>query len=50
MRVDSVAQAVTNQYWALLRAARFPLAAWGVLIGLAAAILMWRDRPARKFG
>jgi hypothetical protein len=50
MRVDSVAGAVINQHWALLRAARFPLAAWSILIGLAWAILWWRERPARRFG
>jgi hypothetical protein len=50
MRVDSVAEAVTNQYWALLRAAKFPLAAWTLLIALAAAVLWWRERPARRFG
>jgi hypothetical protein len=50
MRVDSVTQAVTNQYWALLRAAKFPLAAWMLLIALTAAILWWRERPARRFG
>jgi hypothetical protein len=50
MRVDSVSEAVTNQYWALLRAAKFPLAAWTLLIALAAAVLWWRERPARRFG
>jgi hypothetical protein len=50
MRVDSVAGAVTNQYWALIRAARFPLIGWAILIGLAAAIIKWRERPARKLG
>jgi hypothetical protein len=50
MRVPSVAEAVTHQYLALLRAARFPLVAWTLLIGLAAAILGWCARPARKFG
>jgi hypothetical protein len=50
MRVDSVAGTVTNQYSALLKAARFPLVAWTLLIGLAAAVLVWRARPARRFG
>ena len=50
MRVDSVSEAVTNQYWALLRAAKFPLTAWMLLIALAAAVLWWRERPARRFG
>jgi hypothetical protein len=49
MRVDSVAGAVTNQYWALIRAARFPLIGWTILIGLAWAIIKWRERPTRKF-
>jgi hypothetical protein len=50
MRVDSVSEAVTNQYRALLRAAKFPLTAWTLLIALAAAVLWWRERPARRFG
>ena len=49
-RVPSVAEAVTNQYQALLKAARFPIIGWTLLIGLAAAILAWRERPARRFG
>jgi hypothetical protein len=50
MRVDSVAGAVTNQYWALLKAARFPIIGWTLMIGLALAIIRWRERPARTFG
>jgi hypothetical protein len=44
MRVPSVAAALTDQHWALVRAARFPFAAWALLIGLAAAICQWRNR------
>jgi len=32
---------------ALLMAARFPLAAWIFLCGLAAALIGWRKRPVR---
>jgi hypothetical protein len=50
MRVPSVMDAIADQYWALLKAARFPLVAWTLLIALAAAFLAWRARPARKLG
>jgi hypothetical protein len=50
MRVGAVSEAVTNQYWALLRAAKFPLTAWTLLIALAAAVPWWRECPARRFG
>ena len=55
MRVPSISAALANQYWALLRAARFPFAAWIVLVGIAAAIMTITGRarlaaasPARQ--
>jgi hypothetical protein len=44
MRVPSVAGAITDQYWALARAARWPFGAWALLIALAAAVIEWRHR------
>ena len=49
MRVPSVEQALVNQYWALARTICFPLAIWTLFIGIAAAVLKWREaRPARR--
>ena len=49
MRVPSVEQVLVNQYWALARAICFPLAIWTLFIGIAAAVLKWREaRPARR--
>lgn len=49
MRVPSVEQALVNQYWALARAVCFPLAIWALFIGIAAAVLKWREaRSARR--
>jgi len=42
MRVPSVAETVTAERLALLRAARVPFAAWILLMGLTAAVLAWR--------
>jgi len=44
MRVPSVAQALSEQHWALARAARYPLAAWALLMVLAATVIQWRKR------
>lgn len=44
MRVPSVAGAITDQYWVLARAARWPFGAWALLIALAAAVIAWRHR------
>jgi hypothetical protein len=38
---------MTDQYWALLWAARYPFIAWIVLMGFAAAIVGWRGRSVR---
>lgn len=45
MRVDSVAQAMRDQYASLARTLVFPLGAWAALIGLAALYERWRTRP-----
>ena len=42
-RASSVAQAVTDQYWAFGRALRIPVAAWAFCLALAIA---WRARRA----
>jgi hypothetical protein len=47
MRVPSVSGALASQHWALLRAARFPFTAWLILVGIAAAIIGWRERSVR---
>jgi hypothetical protein len=44
MRVPSVAGAITDQYWALARAARWPFGALALLMVLAAAFIEWRHR------
>jgi hypothetical protein len=44
MRVPSVAGAITDQYWALARAARWPFGAWALMIALAAAVIEWHHR------
>jgi hypothetical protein len=44
MRVPSVTGAITAQYWALARAARWPFGAWALLNVLAAAVIEWRHR------
>jgi hypothetical protein len=44
MRVESVETAIGQQMRALLGAARFPLLAWTLMLGLAAAVAAWRNR------
>lgn len=47
MRVSSVSETIDGQRWALLRASRFPFAAWVLLMGLTAMAIAWRTRPDR---
>jgi hypothetical protein len=47
MRVPSVERALVNQYWALARTIRLPLAIWAFFIGIAAAVLKWREARGR---
>lgn len=46
MRVASVRQALTDQYWALARAIGVAAAIWALFMGVAAVVLTWREGRA----